>query len=198
MTGHSNVMLATTLTVVALWPSGSSTQAAQAPQAQQPQQASQASPRAEAELDRDLEALRRQSEQRFDVLPLTSGLALRPKFARNVRSIEIINGAIAVDGTPVTAAELRDRIGADGDLVIRLSFLDESARRQLFRRPRILPRASHFSFRPNHHPRAFFPVVAAIGETMSCVLAGALRLAPTRRSTGMSWRSTNWCTSKGV
>src|SRR5437773_11373497 len=78
------------------------------------------------------DALRRQVERRFDVLPLRDGIALRPKAPRStVRSIEITDGLIAIDGTPATGAELRDKLGPDADLVLRLSYLDADARREL-------------------------------------------------------------------
>jgi hypothetical protein len=78
------------------------------------------------------DALRRQVERRFDLLPLRDGIALRPKAPRSpVRSIEITDGLIAIDGTPATGAELREKLGADADLVLRLSYLDPDARRAL-------------------------------------------------------------------
>ena len=78
------------------------------------------------------DALRRQIERRFDVLPLRNGVALRPKGDdRRVRSIEVTDGSIALDGSPATGAELRDKLGADADLVMRLSYLDAAARQQL-------------------------------------------------------------------
>ena len=77
------------------------------------------------------DALRRQIEQRFDVLPLQTGVALRPKSIQGVRSIEITDGNIAIDGTPVTGAELRAKLGSDADLVLRLSYLDPDARQRL-------------------------------------------------------------------
>jgi hypothetical protein len=77
-------------------------------------------------------ALRRDIERRFDVLPLRDGLALRPKSdMRGVRSIELTDMTIAIDGVPVTGAELRDRLGSEADPIIRLSYLDQSARRSL-------------------------------------------------------------------
>lgn len=77
-----------------------------------------------------------QVERRFDVLPLRDGLALRPKApGAAVRSIEIAGGTIALDGAPATGAELRARLGADADLVLRLSYLDEAQRRALFSLP---------------------------------------------------------------
>jgi hypothetical protein len=79
------------------------------------------------------DALRRQVERRFDPLPLRDGIALRPKTpVTGVRSVEVTGGTIAVDGTPVTGAELRSRLGADADLVIQLSYLDAAALRTMF------------------------------------------------------------------
>jgi len=81
------------------------------------------------------DALRQQIERRFDVLPLHNGLALHPKSPmradRSVRSIELTDHTIAVDGTPVTGVELRDKLGDDADLVLRLSYLEPDARRAL-------------------------------------------------------------------
>src|SRR5206468_471536 len=80
--------------------------------------------------------LRQQIERRFEVLPLRSGLALRPKSpisgARGVRSIELTDGTIAIDGVPATGAELRNKLGRDADMVIRLSYLELDARQNLF------------------------------------------------------------------
>lgn len=81
----------------------------------------------------DTAALRREIERRFDVLPLQDGIALRPKSsARRVRSIEITERAIAIDGMTVTGAELRERLGDDADPIIRLSYLDPAAQKALF------------------------------------------------------------------
>ena len=80
--------------------------------------------------------LRRQVERRFDVLPLRSGVALRSKAGdRGFRSIEIADGTIAIDGVPATGAELRDKLGADADLVLRLSYLEPEARQRLLGGP---------------------------------------------------------------
>lgn len=80
--------------------------------------------------------LRQQVERRFDVLPLHDGIALRPKSqAIRARSIEVTSSAIAIDGEPVTGAELRDRLGADAELVLKLSYLDAAARRAMFAPP---------------------------------------------------------------
>ncbi|MGH9308100.1 MAG: hypothetical protein ACRD1U_01915 [Vicinamibacterales bacterium] len=77
-------------------------------------------------------ALRTRLEQRFDLVPLTDGIALRPKAPlRDVRLIEVAGGAILVNGAPVTGQELRERIGADADPILQLSYLGADARRAL-------------------------------------------------------------------
>lgn len=101
------------------------TAAAAAPAAQQPASAEQQ------------QELRRAIERRFDVVPLTDAIGLRPRDAmRDVRLIEIAaDGGIAINGTPVTGRELRERIGADADAVLRLSYLDAATRRAVFSPP---------------------------------------------------------------
>jgi hypothetical protein len=78
-------------------------------------------------------ALRQQIEQRFDVLPLRTGMALQPRSPQaGIKTIEISDGTIAIDGVLATGAELRSRLGADADLVIQLSYLDQAGRQALF------------------------------------------------------------------
>jgi hypothetical protein len=78
------------------------------------------------------QALRARIEQRYDVVPLTDGVALRPKSrSSDVRLIEIAD-TIAVNGVPVSGRELRERVRADADAILRLSYLDANARRALF------------------------------------------------------------------
>jgi hypothetical protein len=82
------------------------------------------------------EELARQVEARFDVLPVSGGVVLRPKSSTaSVRSVELAGGTIAIDGATVTGAELRERLGPDADLIIRLSYLDEAVRRRIFTVP---------------------------------------------------------------
>jgi len=81
---------------------------------------------------RDSASLRQQVERRFDVLPVRDGIVLRPKSTRaGVRSIEIAGDTISIDGAPATGAELRQKLGADAELVLRVSYLDADARRAL-------------------------------------------------------------------
>ena len=79
----------------------------------------------------DQRALRTRLEQRFDVVPLTDGVALRPKSPmRDVRLIEITEGSVLVNGVAVTGQELRDGCGAGGaladdpDFVARISAIE--------------------------------------------------------------------------
>jgi hypothetical protein len=66
-----------------------------------------------------------QLEDRFDVVTLQQGIALVPKSVdTGVELIRIVGGVVTVDGVPVSGGELRDRLGADADLVLRASYLD--------------------------------------------------------------------------
>jgi hypothetical protein len=86
------------------------------------------------------EELRRQVEQRFDVLTVREGLVLKPRTdVRGVRGIEVAGGEIAIDGVPATGGELRERLGADADLVLQLSYLDAAAQRALFNQSQPAP-----------------------------------------------------------
>jgi hypothetical protein len=81
----------------------------------------------------DSAALRARIERRFEVLPLRDGVALRPRDAsRTVRSVEVTSGLIAIDGQPATGAEVRDKLGADADLILQLSYLSDTERRAVF------------------------------------------------------------------
>ena len=106
------------------------------------------------------------------MIPITGGVALRPKEGlKDVRLIEVTNGEIAVNGDPVSARELRDRVGAAADAIVRLSFLGADQRNTLFatsdvvkppvelppvepvpspdeRRERTISRRSYFAGRP--------------------------------------------------
>jgi len=85
--------------------------------------------------------LRQRVERRFDVLVLRNGIALRPKAATGrLHSIEMSDGAIAIDGVPATADELRARLGADADLVMPLWYLDDRTRQRMFESVGIAPR----------------------------------------------------------
>ena len=78
-------------------------------------------------------ALRDAITDRYDVVPLSEGLGLAPRDETiGVRMIEVREGTIAIDGLVVTGQELRDRLGDDADLVLRLTYLDTATRLGLF------------------------------------------------------------------
>jgi hypothetical protein len=80
----------------------------------------------------DVADLRARLRDRYDLAALQDGLALIPR-QRNadVRLIEIRDGAVAINGDEVTARELRERVRADADLLLRATYLDTVTLRQL-------------------------------------------------------------------
>jgi len=76
--------------------------------------------------------LRTQLSGTYDIVGLQQGIALVPKGATSrVRMIQIVNGAVTVDGDTLTAAQLRDRLGADAPAIIQLTYLSAAEQRQL-------------------------------------------------------------------
>jgi hypothetical protein len=92
---------------------------------------SSASAQIRPETGTDLRALETRLQDRFQILPIANGVVLTPKFRTVVRSVEVTDREIAVDGTVVTGAELKDKLGADADLIFQLSYLDPGSRRSL-------------------------------------------------------------------
>jgi hypothetical protein len=72
-------------------------------------------------------ALRHRVERHFQVLPVRGGVVLTPKTDSGVKTIEIREGVIALDGDPATGAELREKLGADAELVLQVSYLPADA-----------------------------------------------------------------------
>ena len=68
-------------------------------------------------------ALRHRVERHFQVLPVRGGVVLTPKTDSNVKTIEIRDGVIALNGDAATGAELREKLGADAELVLQVSYL---------------------------------------------------------------------------
>src|SRR5947207_6312629 len=69
---------------------------------------------------------------KYDIVALQQGIALVPKAANSrVRMIQVINGAVTVDGDPLPAAQLRDRLGADAATIGQLTYLGAAEQRQL-------------------------------------------------------------------
>jgi hypothetical protein len=77
--------------------------------------------------------LRRAIESRYEVLPVSGGVLLKPRQPKaGVRTVEVTGDRIAVNGEAVTSRTLRDWLGADADPVIRLQGLAAADQRQLF------------------------------------------------------------------
>ena len=80
-----------------------------------------------------MQQLRERAERRYQVIEVRRGLILIPKSeGARVRTIDINDGQVVVDGAPLTGRELRERLGDDADLVAQLSFLDAAGRRAFF------------------------------------------------------------------
>lgn len=80
-------------------------------------------------------ATRERIERRYNVVPIANGIALTPKVRRgDVRLIEVAD-TIAINGTVVTGAELRERVGEDADVILQLSYMEPDARQALFPPP---------------------------------------------------------------
>ena len=76
--------------------------------------------------------LRSQLATRYEIVALQQGIALVPRTANaRVHMIQVVNGAVTVDGEALTAAQLRERLGADSAAVVQLTYLDRDALRQL-------------------------------------------------------------------
>jgi hypothetical protein len=70
--------------------------------------------------------------ERYDVVALQQGVALVPREAGSgVRLVQIEGGVVSVDGQTLTGAQLRDRLGADADLVVQASYLTPAQQREL-------------------------------------------------------------------
>jgi hypothetical protein len=71
--------------------------------------------------------------ERFTIAPIPDGIGLVPRTRIDeVRLIEIVDGAIAIDGDTVSGSELRERLTEDdAALVVQLSYLDEAGRAAL-------------------------------------------------------------------
>lgn len=77
--------------------------------------------------------LRERIQARYDVVPLSDGIALRPKTrSADIRLIEIADGSISINGTVVSGRELRERLRTDADSILRLSYLPAQDQKTLF------------------------------------------------------------------
>jgi len=78
----------------------------------------------------DVTAARSRIEAHYEIVPLRDAIGLRPKDrSSRIRLIEISDGTIAIDGATVSGRELRDKVGADADAIVALSYYDAEKRR---------------------------------------------------------------------
>ncbi|HEY0510801.1 MAG TPA: polymer-forming cytoskeletal protein [Thermoanaerobaculia bacterium] len=79
--------------------------------------------------------LRRSIESRYEILPVTGGVLLKPRQERaGIRTLEVTGNPgdqIAVNGERVSPRTLRDWLGEDADPVLRLQAVPAAQRRQV-------------------------------------------------------------------
>jgi len=79
-----------------------------------------------------VEELGERLRENYNVVAIEGGVGLVPRTgAGDVRIIEIRDGAIAVNGEALTGQQLRERLGVGADLVLRVSYLEPDAQREL-------------------------------------------------------------------
>ncbi|HEX9943317.1 MAG TPA: hypothetical protein VGG03_14950 [Thermoanaerobaculia bacterium] len=77
--------------------------------------------------------LRQTIESRYEVLPVSGGIALKPRQPRaGIRTIEVTGEEVAVNGERVNPRTLRDWLGEDADAILRLRGLSTDEQRQVF------------------------------------------------------------------
>ena len=80
--------------------------------------------------------LRGQLAMRFEIVAMQRGIGLIPRQADSkIQIIQVADGTVALDGQMLTAAQLRERLGADANAVIQLTYLDRDALRALVGAP---------------------------------------------------------------
>lgn len=116
----------------------------------------------------DVAGLRDRLRVRFDLLTLQDGVALVPRQPdRDIRIIQVRNGSVSVNGIELTGGELRSRLGADADLVLRVSYLDAAGLRTLTASaaPAPLPPAVPLPPVPAPLPEVSTPSIPPLPET---------------------------------
>ena len=85
-----------------------------------------------ARQEADVDDLRAQLRERYDVLALQDGVGLVPRQPiADVRTIEVRDGAVSINGETMTGGELRDRLGDAAELILRITYLDATDQRRL-------------------------------------------------------------------
>lgn len=89
---------------------------------------------AQAQSSTNVTSLREHLRAHYDIVALQDSVGLVPHQNNdNIRLIEIHNGAIAINGAPLTAQEARERLGKDADMIFAVTYLDSAAQRELAR-----------------------------------------------------------------
>jgi hypothetical protein len=84
--------------------------------------------------EHDTSKLKARIAERWRAIPLQNGLLLVPRRPSTLfKGVELTrDGTIAIDGRIVTGVNLQNRLGADADVVLRLSYLSPTERATLF------------------------------------------------------------------
>ena len=94
--------------------------------------AAAARPVLHAQVTGDAAELRDRLRERYEIVALQDGLGLVPRQPDpRVSIVQIRDGAVSVNGQELTGRELRERLGPDADLVLRVTYLEEAQQRQL-------------------------------------------------------------------
>ncbi len=80
----------------------------------------------------DVAELRGRLLERYDIVALQNGIGLVPRQPdARIAIIQIRDGAVAINGQELTGRELRERLGSDADLVLRITYLEDAVQQQL-------------------------------------------------------------------
>ena len=80
----------------------------------------------------DVAELRGRLRERYDIVALQNGIGLVPRQPdARIAIIQIRDGAVAINGQELTGRELRERLGSDADLVLRITYLEDAVQQQL-------------------------------------------------------------------
>ena len=89
-------------------------------------------PALRAQVTGDAAELRDRLRERYDIVTLQNGIGLVPRQPdARISIIQIRDGAVVINGEELTGRELRERLGSDADLVLRVTYLDAAQQRQL-------------------------------------------------------------------
>jgi hypothetical protein len=80
--------------------------------------------------------LRDRLRGQYDIVALQDGVGLMPRLQiPSIRIIEVRGGAVAINGEEVTGRQLREQLGADADMILRVSYMNPDQQRSLATSP---------------------------------------------------------------